>query len=63
MPENTEVNRNLNEIRVELGQVARIASGAVQNIATQSKVNEAIVARLLSLEQQIKRIEMSLPRL
>ena len=64
MPENTEVNAisdgNLNAIRAELGQIARLASGAVQNITTQSKVNEAIVTRLLSLEAQLKRIETSL---
>jgi hypothetical protein len=66
MPENTEVNnaqdRNIDVVRAELGQIARLASGAVQSITNQSKVNEAIVARLLSLEAQINRVEMSLPR-
>ena len=64
MPENTEANigqnYNIDVFRVELGQVARLASGAVQNITTQSKVNEAIVARLLSLESQMNRVELKL---
>jgi hypothetical protein len=57
---NSVPDRNVAELQMELGQIARLASGAVQNITTQSKVNEAIVTRLLSLEAQLKRIETSL---
>jgi hypothetical protein len=44
-------------LRVELGQIAQLTSGTIQNISTQKQVNEAIVSRLLTLEAQIRRLE------
>jgi len=50
----TDQKSQIEALRVDLDQIARLAGGAIQNISTQKDVNEAIVSRLLSVEAEAK---------
>ena len=53
----TNQNADIDVLRLELGQIAQLTSGTIQNITTQKQINEAIVSRLLSLEAHVRQLE------